>query len=61
MPIYCFETVDAMFALISVIVMSQSASKELNCCFVYYTESIETVKRLMLWYELSKIVYKVNS
>lgn len=53
-----FGTVDAIFALISVIFKSLSANKRLYCCFVDYTKAFDTVQRLMLWYKLSKIGFQ---
>ncbi|XP_063420573.1 uncharacterized protein LOC134705786 [Mytilus trossulus] len=48
-------TVDAIFALTSLIFKSLSAKNRFYCCFVDYTKAFDTVQRYMLWYKLSKI------
>ena len=49
------STVDAIFALQSVISKTLSEKKRLYCCFLDYTKAFDTIDRLNLWYKLSKI------
>ena len=48
-------TVDAIFALTSLIFKSLSSKKRLYCCFVDYTKAFDSIQRYMLWYKLSNI------
>ena len=49
------STVDALFALQSVITKTLSNKNRLYCCFVDYTKAFDTIDRLNIWYKLSKI------
>ena len=49
------STVDAIFALQTIVFKTLSDKKRLYCCFVDYTKAFDTIDRLNLWYKLSKI------
>jgi len=49
------STVDAIFALQTLISKSLIGKKRLYCAFVDYTKAFDTVDRLNLWYKLSVI------
>ncbi|VDI57589.1 Hypothetical predicted protein, partial [Mytilus galloprovincialis] len=47
-----FGTVDAVFALYSLITNSLSKGKRLYCCFVDYTRAFDSVTHYKLWQRL---------
>ena len=49
------STIDAVFALYSIISNTLSKKKRLYCCFVDFRKAFDYVDRASLWYKLSKI------
>ena len=55
MDVLSLGTIDAIFALQSIVDKTLASGHRLYCCFVDYTKAFDSVERTHLWYKLIKL------